>query len=402
MAVRNRLALLLWGTVAIVLAARFAGGHGTSPEPWFAAGARPAPLDAAEESSDAAQRVARRFNPAMAFSDGTVWPVDVRYAWADGADLVASVLERNGKVARSYVAAKNADLDRRPWADLPDRDPSGRAIRYNIDAPGDDRMIGGRTAWRARWDSLVRDGRFPPTQYAHLYWLDRARGLLAIQYWFFYPFNEWINRHEGDWEHVTVVLRGPGRLTDDAGWAPVGYQFAFHNWRLDTDKVVRVGGAEPGEDHLLVFVGGNGRMLWWQGTMSGASYPLPALYEGAASGPIKADEDTRAPRRFVRADRFQVVLLPEPGRLDARAHPELSWLKLPFYAGQEHMTSNPPLMDWLGYGGPVQQPARRRAWNGWQIKPPFPKVASAVAAAVTLPDGWRLLAAPWTTTPGRR
>jgi hypothetical protein len=391
---RNRLALLLWGAAALLFAVRFQCGGGP-PEPWFTAGARPTPLDANEEASPAAERLARRFNPAMAFSDGSIWPVDVSYAWSDGADLVASVLERNGKVARSYVAAKNADLERKPWANLPDRDPSGRRIRYSIDAPGDDRTSEGRTRWRARWDSLTADGRFPPTQHAHLYWLNRAEGLLAIQYWFFYPFNEWINRHEGDWEHVTVILRGSNRLREDATWSPVGYQFAFHNWRFDTDEVVRVGGPEPGEDHVVVFVGGSGRMLWWQGTMSGASYPLPALYRGAASGPVKADEDTRAPRRFIAPARFRIVMLPEPDRLDARARPQLSWLTLPFYAGQERTYSNPPLMDWLGHGGPVQQPARRPAWNSWQSKPSFPHQATAVAASLALPPGWRLLAAPW-------
>ena len=175
---------------------------------------------------------------------------------------MAEVLDDGGKVVERHVAVKNADLERRPWNDLPARDPRGRRIRYNIDAPGDDRPVApGKSGWRARWDALVGPNpqrataaggkSFRPTQYAHAFWINRAEGLLGIQYWFFYPFNEWINRHEGDWEHVNVVLKGDGELGDGEGYRPAGYQFAFHGWRLETGNVARVGGpARP-------------RTTWW-------------------------------------------------------------------------------------------------------------------------------------------
>src|SRR5690606_41598556 len=33
-----------------------------------------------------------------------------------------------------------------------------------------------------------------------------------IQYWFFYPYNDWVAsvNHEADWEHITVVASGDG------------------------------------------------------------------------------------------------------------------------------------------------------------------------------------------------
>ena len=34
----------------------------------------------------------------------------------------------------------------------------------------------------------------------------RARYLLVMQYWFFYPFNDAVNTHEGDWEHINVLI----------------------------------------------------------------------------------------------------------------------------------------------------------------------------------------------------
>ena len=382
----------------------------SAPVPaWWSVGAQSEPLSAEEESSPAIERLARRYNPAMALSDGSIWPINVRYTWQDGADLMAEVLDGGGKVVERQVAVKNADLERRPWNDLPARDPRGRRIRYNIDAPGDDRPVApGKSGWRARWDALVGPSpqraaaaggkSFRPTQYAHAFWINRAEGLLGIQYWFFYPFNDWINRHEGDWEHVNVVLKGDGELGDGESFRPAGYQFAFHGWRLETGNVARVGGPSPAEDHVVVFVGGHSRLLWWRGKTSGGSYPLPAVFEGAGTGPLSPSEDTRAPERFIAAGDFDVILLPEPDRLDARARPELSWLTLNFYAGQQRVFTNPPLVDWLGYGGPVLQPGRRPAWNARKGKRRFPHAGRAIAARLSLPADWPLIAVPW---PGR-
>ena len=203
-----------------------------APAPaWWSVGAQPEPLTESEEASPVLARLARRYNPAMALSDGSIWPIDVSYAWRDGADLIAEALDDDGDVVERQVAVKNRDLDRRPWNDLPAQDARGRRLRYNIDAPGDDRPVAsGQSGWRARWDALVgtspqkpaaADGEtFRPTQFAHAFWINREEGLLGIQYWFFYPFNEWINRHEGDWEHINLVLKGESALGDGGDLSP--------------------------------------------------------------------------------------------------------------------------------------------------------------------------------------
>lgn len=365
----------------------------------------PAPLTADEEASPALETLARRFNPSMAFTTPEVWPVDVRYIWQDGADLRAEVLSRSGRVLRDYVAVPHRELDRRSWADLPARDPDGNGIRYGVDGPGDDELTDGRTNWMRRWQSLAgpatrgegapTDSPFPPTQYAHFYWADRARGLLGVQYWFFYPFNDWINHHEGDWEHVNILLRGPSSVAGASADAfhPVAYQFFFHGFRVDAEDVVRVGGARPEDDHVVVFTGGRGSFLGWGGTHSGASYPLPGLWPGAGSGPFKPDEDVSRPARFIHARDFRVIVLPEPERLDASRHPTLSWLKLDFYAGQRHVSNNPPLVDRLGYGAPTRQPARRPAWNAVHTKPPFGALPT-IERDLVLPADWSVLGSP--------
>jgi hypothetical protein len=339
--------------------------------------AAPTPLDPQEAESPEALALARRFNPAMALPIPDVWPVEVRYAWHDGSDLIAHVEE--GGDARPYVAARGASLSKVDWSRLPHRTADGHAIRYYVDAPGDDRPADnqGVSRWRQRWREIVQPGgsdrspsesAYPPTQYAHLYWWNREAGLLAIQYWFYYPFNEWINRHEGDWERIQVILKGPTRLEGQAAFAPVGHQYFFHGWWHEPQQLVRSAGEDRPEDHALVYVGGRGRFLAWSGVFSGASYPLPALYEkaGFGFGPLNPDEDVSAPARFIAARDFQVIVLPEPDRLDARRFPELSWLRLPFYAGQRSVYTNPPGYQVLGQDQPPLQPAARRTW----LQPP--------------------------------
>jgi hypothetical protein len=89
----------------------------------------------------------------MAFPILDVWPVEVRYAWHDGADLIARVEAGAGKSRQEYVAARGRDLSRTDWSQLPAQARDGRPIRYYVDAPGDDRPSGadGLSRWRRRW-----------------------------------------------------------------------------------------------------------------------------------------------------------------------------------------------------------------------------------------------------------
>ena len=45
-----------------------------------------------------------------------------------------------------------------------------------------------------------------PTVYAHVATDPGYPGKLALQYWFFYPFNDFNNTHEGDWEMTQLVF----------------------------------------------------------------------------------------------------------------------------------------------------------------------------------------------------
>ena len=45
-----------------------------------------------------------------------------------------------------------------------------------------------------------------PTVYAHVAKDPDYPGKVALQYWFFYPFNDFNNTHEGDWEMTQLVF----------------------------------------------------------------------------------------------------------------------------------------------------------------------------------------------------
>ncbi|MGE5617441.1 MAG: hypothetical protein ACM3UX_00740 [Candidatus Woesearchaeota archaeon] len=47
-------------------------------------------------------------------------------------------------------------------------------------------------------------GNRNPTVYAHVATDSEHPGKLAVQYWFYYTFNDFTNKHEGDWEMAQV------------------------------------------------------------------------------------------------------------------------------------------------------------------------------------------------------
>lgn len=73
---------------------------------------------------------------------------------------------------------------------------------YHLDFPGDT-LDPGCTfeEWAARIQPLA-----PPTAYARVVTEEGRPGKLALQYWFYYVFNDWKNKHEGDWEMIQIVF----------------------------------------------------------------------------------------------------------------------------------------------------------------------------------------------------
>jgi hypothetical protein len=117
-------------------------------------------------------------------------------------------------------------------------------FEYHLDFPGNALAAG---CDYERWaDRLTGGGT--PTTYAHVVSDPAHPGRLAVQYWFYYVFNDWNNTHEGDWEMIQLVFD-----TDDPRQAltqePVEVGYSQHEgaeratW--GEDKLEVVDGTHP-------------------------------------------------------------------------------------------------------------------------------------------------------------
>ena len=73
---------------------------------------------------------------------------------------------------------------------------------YHLDFPGNALNPG---CDYERWARRITAGT-EPAVYAHVVTDPGFPGKLALQYWFFYAFNDYNNKHEGDWEMVQLVF----------------------------------------------------------------------------------------------------------------------------------------------------------------------------------------------------
>ena len=89
-------------------------------------------------------------------------------------------------------------------------------------------------------DDPPPEGDLEPAVYARLV---QGRNGLVLQYWYLYIYNDAPNKHEGDWEMVSIQLNEQQQ--------PVRAGYAGHagGFRLEWDDVTRDGGDRP-----LVFV----------------------------------------------------------------------------------------------------------------------------------------------------
>ena len=98
---------------------------------------------------------------------------------------------------------------RGPWGsgDLIEVGPDAERLssslyEYHLDFPGNALDPG---CSYERWADRLSEGSAPAV-YAHVATDPGYPGRLALQYWFYYVFNDWNNTHEGDWENIQLVF----------------------------------------------------------------------------------------------------------------------------------------------------------------------------------------------------
>jgi len=115
--------------------------------------------------------------------------------------------------------------------------PSGRDVAtldedHHLNLRGD--PLGDTCVYARDFARLKREGEAPAVAYAHIA-RERGRPGLAVQYWFFWYFNQFNDLHEGDWEGMQISFEssdplraleeGPGEIVlfqhaggEKAGW----------------------------------------------------------------------------------------------------------------------------------------------------------------------------------------
>ena len=223
------------------------------------------------------------------------------------------------------------------------------------------------TSWHASYRTEAENNTHPDQVYAYLFQRPEAWTLVQerpppaeptrvktrdaeyiIQYWYFYPFNDWVNNHEGDWEHMNVVLD-----SQDPELAQIDrVEFYFHH--------MYVSRSNPGTDfyvsdetHPVIFTGGYGSYqaagIGGTGTGGHGSYPAPGTWWHAVDIPIRGLDDIadrpNGQGRYIHWSEFQIGVLKDPSVYDFDANPEMSWLKANVRWGQLEEPGSPLL--WL-------------------------------------------------------
>jgi hypothetical protein len=194
---------------------------------------------------------------------------------------------------------------RGPWggADLVKIAPTGTDLAgglydYHLDFPGDALNPG---CGYVHWASRVTTGK-PAVAYAHVATQSDAPGHLALQYWFFYAFNDWNNLHEGDWEMVQVNFDASS-AQDALARKPTSIGYSQHE------------GAERAAwgDSKLELEDGTHPVLY-PANGSHAGFYSSALFLGASGSQGVGCDDTRAPLSEVRPEVQTIPSDPDAAR----------------------------------------------------------------------------------------
>jgi hypothetical protein len=177
---------------------------------------------------------------------------------------------------------------------------------YHLDFPGDALDPG---CDYERWGRLISE-ETKPTVYAHVATDTRYPGKLALQYWFFYVFNDFNNLHEGDWEMIQLVFDAPN-ASSALSQKPVEVGYSSHEgaeraaW--DDDKLTLVDGTHP---------------VVHPAAGSHANKYTEALYLGSSAEAGVGCDDTRGPHVTLRP---VVQTIPSDSSTAERAFPWIAF-----------------------------------------------------------------------------
>jgi hypothetical protein len=177
---------------------------------------------------------------------------------------------------------------------------------YHLDFPGDPLDAG---CDYERWAKRLTAGG-EPVVYAHVVSEPDRPGKVALQYWLFYPFNDFNNTHEGDWEMIQLNF-----LARDAAEAlgrdPVEVGYSAHEGATSSEW----------EDDKLEVVDGT-RPVLYPAAGSHANKYSAALWLGSSAEAGVGCDDTRGPHRELSP---RVVTIPSDPHAAEAAYPWIAF-----------------------------------------------------------------------------
>lgn len=200
---------------------------------------------------------------------------------------------------------------RGPWDhdDLIKVAPSARDLGngltdYHLDFPGNPLQPG---CDYERWARDVTAGT-PPTTYAHVATEEGYDDRLGLQFWFYYPFNDYNNKHESDWEMIQLVFAAAS-AAEALDQTPIAVGYSQHE------------GVETAEwdDEKLEIVDGTHPVVY-PAAGSHANFYDSALYLGRSGSQGFGCDDTREPNSDVTP---AVKVIPKD---TAAARAEFPWI----------------------------------------------------------------------------
>ncbi len=176
---------------------------------------------------------------------------------------------------------------RGPWnpTDLVKIAPSAEDLvnrfEYHLDFPGDALDAG---CDYQLWAKRLTAGE-DPVVYAHVVTEQERPGKVSLQYWLFYPFNDFNNTHEGDWEMIQLNFAAKD-AAEALGREPVEIGYSAHEGATSS----------AWEDDKLEVVDGT-RPVVYPAAGSHANKYSAALWLGSSAEAGVGCDDTRGPHR---------------------------------------------------------------------------------------------------------
>lgn len=261
---------------------------------------------ASETETSAEQQLAERYAPVVVVRQQNVACLDGEPYAPQSVDVVLGRRDVVLRTPRGDITAPTA------------RDLFAAPKGSNLDLPGQPLSPG---CSYEKWADQVSAGS-KPTVYARVV-ADPGGTEMVVQYWFWWIYNDWNDRHEGDWEMVQLSLpAADAKAALDA--TPDTVAFAQHegaelsDW--DQRKLTKVEGT-----HVVVYPG--------QG--SHAAYYTQAQWFGREAATGFGCDDTRPLGTQIRP---VVELL--PAQVPTSAGDRHAWLAYPGRWGQQAPTFN--------------------------------------------------------------